>query len=257
VAALKATDFEPERVSAPPDARDGGPDAATDARHEDDGGFTRGPSVVIEPRSGANTVELTQAPGVRLTFDLALSTSALVSHIEIDNRSATGIRLYRVTWTLEDEGQAAVARAADLDVDMQIPARRISPYPKTVVLITNYRAGLRLRVVFGALVTSATTAIVGLPLAVYEECKAPQLFAPAVSRHWNGNAPPCRNCHSGLFSFELMGRDDATACGLNKRLLRPGGPNLLRPTLASHPGGLMPEADAYSAALGAWRRAEE
>jgi hypothetical protein len=239
---------------------DGGGDGAAPSG---DGGFTRGPSAVITPQSGPNTVDLGVAnaafAGAKLTFDVVLTAGApgsvAISNIFIDNATASGLRLYRPTWVVEDDKEAMIAVAADTTVDMQIPARRKSPYAKISVLIPDYRAGLRLRVIFGALAPATTTAITGLPPAVYEECKAPQLFAPAVSRHWNQTG--CRNCHSGLFSFELMGSDNATACGLNKRLIRAGGPNLARPTQGAHAGGLMPEANAYTSALTSWRNAEQ
>lgn len=72
---------------------------------------------------------------------------------------------------------------------------------------------------------------------------------------WGGGT--CKNCHAGLFPFDFIGVDNATACGLAKHLIAANGPNLARPTQGGHGGGTIANAGAYTQALTAWKAGEQ
>jgi hypothetical protein len=231
-----------------------------------DGGFLLGPNVAITPAAGANTADLSVAnatfAGAKLTFDAVLTPAAgtgkgsvAISNIVVDNASNSGMRMVRPVWIVEDAAGKSLAFVSQTTIDLTVPAKRKSPYAALGITIDAYAPGTKLRIVFGAIATSTATAITGLPATTYTECKSPTTFAPGVTQHWGVQA--CRNCHAGLFSYDFFGKDDATACGLNKRLLAAGGPNLLRPTQAAHAGGVMANAAGYQTALNAWRAAEQ
>jgi hypothetical protein len=233
-----------------------------------DGGFNLGPNASVNAAPGATlfTFDSTTgaAAGMRMSMNLVASPgqaggkgTITASNISIEAPTASGIRFLRPTLRVESSSGTVLGVASFVDVDMQFPAGRKGPFAKLAIQVEGYEPNTRLRLIFGAVVPSSTREIVGLPATIYAECKAPQLFAPAVSQHWNQTQPPCKNCHGGLFAFEYFGKDDATACGLNKVLLRAGGPNLARPTAGGHSGGLMPNAGAYTQALSAWRAAEQ
>jgi hypothetical protein len=226
-----------------------------------DGGSLRGPSVVITPVQGANTFDLGQAnamfAGAKITFDAALDTTGMGSvtatNIVIVNGSATGVRIYLPAWIVEDAQENKLAVTGLADVDESVPAGRKAPTVRSQVVVPRWAPGLKLRVAFSGLLAVTPTGVEGLPAFMYLECKSPQLFAPAVSQHWN--KPTCLGCH-GIFQTTFLGVDDKTACGLNKPLLKPGGPNLLRPTQSGHAGGIMPNAQQYTTALNAWKAGE-
>lgn len=235
-------------------------DAGTDAK------IPHGPSVVITPQEGQNVFDLgainPALTGAKVIFNASLSAPAgsisgkmYIDSTELDNGSSSGLRMLRPTWTLEDAAETPLGTTHLDGVDLSVPKGRKSPFPEQTLFVDRYTPTAKLRVSFATLAASAATSIEGLPATRYIECEAPQLFSPAVSRHYKAT---CRGCHGdSFFSTEFLGRDDATACGMSKPLLQPGGPNLLRPTQAGHAGGVMPEASAYTQALTAWRTAEQ
>lgn len=240
----------PDGAPLPPPAGDAGSDAAL-----------RGPSVVITPVQSKNTFDLGQAnakfAGAKITFDAALDTSGMGSvtatNIVVDNGSSSGVRIYLPAWIVEDAQETKLASTGLSDVDMSVPAGRKAPTVRSQVVVPRWAPGLKLRIAFSGLVAVTPMGVEGLPTTMYIECKAPQLFAPAVSTHWD--KPTCLGCH-GIFHTDFLGVDNATACGLNKILIQQGGPNLLRPTQGGHAGGVMPNAAQYTTALNAWKAAE-
>jgi hypothetical protein len=217
-------------------------------------------SIAPGPQTFALGDALAEARGARLTavFSVtppsgAAAGTVVVSNLVLDNASSVGLRFVRPTLLLVGASDETLGQVGFNDVDFTVPAGRKSPFPKLSMVIDGYQTGAKLRLVFGALSTTTSTAIEGLSPDMYVECKSPATFS-AVATHWTQNN--CRNCHAGLFPFDFLGSDNATACGLSKKLLGPQGPNLARAAQGGHAGGTIPNAGAYTNALNAWRNAE-
>jgi hypothetical protein len=111
------------------------------------------------------------------------------------------------------------------------------------------RAGATIKMRFSALEPLADALLDGIPN--YRECKAPQNFTAVANA-----LLPCKACHSGLFAYEFMEKDMATACGQNLKIIDATlNGNGVRPNI---PGGAHQGVNAgpVNTAIGPWRTGE-
>lgn len=113
----------------------------------------------------------------------------------------------------------------------------------------NISAGATIKMRFSALEPLADALLDGIPN--YRECKAPQNFTAVASA-----LQPCKACHSGLFAYEFMEKDMATACGQNLKIIDATlSGNGVRPNIpaGAHQGV---NAGPLNTAIGPWRTGE-
>lgn len=184
------------------------------------------------------------APGVPASITLEA--------IAVKGATTTGLVLYRPVLVAQKAGSAEEIFPIGTNINQRVAQSRLMPLAQQSITVSGVQAGDALRIRFSALEPLAQAENSGI--ASYRECKAPQNFQAMATA-----LQPCKACHSGLFNYDFMGRDNATACGLNLKLidltLAPSGalPNLLRPTTAGHPATT---TTGYSQALSTWRAGE-
>ncbi len=173
--------------------------------------------------------------------------------IAVKGAPATGFVLYRPVVVTQKAGEAETMLQIGTNINQRVAKGRIVPLAQEMITVENVLAGDMIRLRFSALEAVADATNTGI--ANFRECKAPQNF-PAMATALT----PCKACHSGLFNYDFMTKDPATACGLNLKLidasLSPTAvlPNMQRPVSgAGHPAV---STTGYSQALSTWKTGE-
>jgi hypothetical protein len=220
--------------------------------------------------AGPTTTGMTVAAGT-MSFDLASAKPALTgatfttnltvnaaagaapasitfSNMAVKTPANTGFVLYRPVLVLMDGGKETQYPIGQ-NINLKIPKGRTVPLAGlTTISFENISAGATIKMRFSALEPLADALLDGIPN--YRECKAPQNFKAVADA-----LQPCKACHSGLFAYEFMDKDLATACGQNLKIIDPTLNGGLRPNI---PGGAHQGTNAgpVSTAIGPWRTGE-
>jgi hypothetical protein len=210
--------------------------------------------------AGAVTFDLATAKpalsGASLTANLALNAAAgaapasiTLSNISVKTPAGTGFVLYRPVLVLMD-GTKETQYPIGTNINLKIPKARTVPLAGvTTISFDNISAGASIKLRFSALEPLADALLDGIPN--YRECKAPESFRAVATA-----LQPCKACHSGLFAYEFMDKDIATACGQNLKILDASlNSNGVRPNIptGAHQGV---NAGPVNTAIGPWRTAE-
>ncbi|WP_141734455.1 hypothetical protein [Oligoflexus tunisiensis] len=221
--------------------------------------------------AGPTTTAMTVAAGP-VSFDLATAKPALtgatltatvtvnaaagaapasitLSNVAIKTPANTGFVLYRPVLVLMD-GTKETQYPIGANINLKIPKARTVPLAGlTTVTFDNISAGASIKMRFSALEPLPDALLDGIPN--YRECKAPESFRAVATA-----LQPCKACHSGLFAYEFMDKDIATACGQNLKIIDATlNSNGVRPNIpaGAHQGV---NAGPVTTAIGPWRTAE-
>lgn len=238
----------------------------------DPGTGTTSPSGPVDNTipAGPTTTVVTVAAGT-MSFDLASAKPALTgatftttltvnaaagaapasitfSNMAVKTPANTGFVLYRPVLVLMDGGKET-QYPIGTNINLKIPKGRTVPLAGlTTISFDNISAGASIKLRFSALEPLADALLDGIPN--YRECKAPQNFQAVANA-----LQPCKACHSGLFAYEFMDKDLATACGQNLKVIDPTLNGGLRPNIpaGAHQGT---NAGPVNTAIGPWRTGE-
>ncbi len=220
--------------------------------------------------AGPTTTAVTVAAGT-MNFDLASAKPALAgasfttnltvnaaagaapasitfSNMAVKTPASTGFVLYRPVLVLMDGGKETQYPIGQ-NINLKIPKGRTVPLAGlTTISFENISAGASIKLRFSALEPLADALLDGIPN--YRECKAPQNFKAVADA-----LQTCKSCHSGLFSYDFMDKDMATACGQNLKIIDPTLNGGLRPNIpaGAHQGT---NAGPVNTAIGPWRTGE-
>lgn len=179
----------------------------------------------------------------------ATPASLNLSAISVKSPVSTGMVLLRpvLVWSLNGKEQIT---PIGNQITLKVPSSRTVPLAQVVsVQLEGFTSGLQLSLRFSGLENLADASVEGIPN--YRECKSPQAFEAVIP-----TLQPCRACHEGTFSYNYMGVDNATACGLNLKSLDAtlsAGTRLPIIPTGNHNGA---NATATRNAWNAWKAAE-
>lgn len=226
-----------------------------------DGTIPAGPTTTaVTVAAGPVTFDLASAkPALTgATFSVTLSVNAAAgaapasisfSNMAVKTPANTGFVLYRPVLVLM-EGGKETQYPIGTNINLKIPKGRTVPLAGlTAVSFENISAGASIKMRFSALEPLADALLDGIPN--YRECKAPQNFTAVANA-----LQPCKTCHSGLFAYDFMDKDMATACGQNLKIIDATlNSNGVRPNIpaGAHQGV---NAGPVTTAIGPWRTAE-
>lgn len=180
----------------------------------------------------------------------AVLASTSLTNIAIKAPATTGFVLYRpvLVWVGADgkEQQFPIG----VNINEKIPKTRSVPLAGlTAVSFEGVDTGAKIKLRFSALEPIADALLDGIPN--YRECKAPQNFQAVATA-----LQPCKGCHNGLFAYDFIDKDMATACGQNLKIIDKtlSGTG----TLPAIPSGThhAVNASAVGTALGPWKTGE-
>ncbi|HET9241323.1 MAG TPA: hypothetical protein VFO10_28920 [Oligoflexus sp.] len=220
--------------------------------------------------AGPTTTAVTVAAGT-MSFDLASAKPALTgasfttnltvnaaagaapasitfSNMAVKTPANTGFVLYRPVLVLMDGGKETQYPIGQ-NINLKIPKGRTVPLAGlTTISFENISAGASIKLRFSALEPLADALLDGIPN--YRECKSPQNFQNVATA-----LQSCKSCHSGLFAYEFMDKDIATACGQNLKIIDPSLNGGIRPNIpaGAHQGT---NAGPVNTAIGPWRTGE-
>lgn len=194
--------------------------------------------------------------GATVTATLAINaavgttpTSISLSNIAVKTSAGTGFVLYRPVMVLV-EGTKETQYPMGVNINQKIPKARTVPLSNlNAISFENIAAGASIKLRFSALEPLADALLDGLPN--YRECKAPASFKAVADA-----LQPCKSCHSGLFTYDFMDKDMATACGQNLKIIDRtlSGNNTIPAIPAGTHHGV--NAGAVSSAIGPWKTGE-
>lgn len=184
--------------------------------------------------TGPSTKELSVRPG-QLTFDLSSSKESLsgaslsasvtinpaagqipasitLSNIVLKTGSSIGLSLYQPVLILVS-GDKEKSFPIGTNIKLKVPKARSVPLADLInQSFEGVEAGAKVKLRFSALEPMAENVLEGIPN--YRECKAPQKFEALTKA-----LQPCKACHDGLFTYDFMEKDVATACGQNLKII--------------------------------------
>jgi hypothetical protein len=179
----------------------------------------------------------------------AAPASISLSNMAIKTPAATGFVLYRPVLVLM-EGDKETQFPIGTNINLKIPKGRTVPLAGlNAISFENVKAGASIKMRFSALEPLADALLDGIPN--YRECKAPQNFTAVANA-----LQPCKTCHSGLFAYDFMDKDMATACGQNLKIIDATlSSSGVRPNIpaGAHQGV---NAGPVNTAIGPWRTGE-
>ncbi len=215
----------------------------------------------IAVANGTATFDLAAAkstlPGASLSAALSVSPAAgtvpasiSLSGFAIKAPASTGFVLYRPVLVKVGADGKETQFPIGTNISMKIPKGRTVPLANLLTVpFEGVQASDKIKLRFSALEPLEPALLDGL--TNYRECKAPQSFT-AVGQ----SLQSCKGCHSGLFAYDFMDKDNATACGQNLKMidktLNPTGKTPAIPT-GTHHGA---NAGSVSTAVGTWRTGE-
>ncbi|HYX34491.1 MAG TPA: hypothetical protein VE954_15410 [Oligoflexus sp.] len=179
----------------------------------------------------------------------AAPASITFSNMSVKTPATTGFVLYRPVLVLM-EGGKETQYPIGTNINLKIPKGRTVPLAGlNAISFDNISPGASIKMRFSALEPLADALLDGIPN--YRECKAPQNFKPVADA-----LQPCKACHSGLFAYDFVDKDIATACGQNLKIIDATlNSNGVRPNIpaGAHQGV---NAGPVSTAIGPWRTGE-
>jgi len=196
-------------------------------------------------------------PGASFTATMSVSpqvgttpASMSLSGFAVKGSSATGFVLYRPVLVAVAPDGSEKQFPIGTNINQKIPKDRSMPLSNLLrVPFEGVTEQHKVKLRFSALEPLEPAIADGIPN--YRECKAPQSFNAVAT-----SLQPCKSCHSGLFAYDFIDKDMATACGQNLKMIDVS----LNPTgkLPAIPGGGHHGADggATNTAVQAWKRAE-
>ncbi len=222
--------------------------------------------------AGPTTAAITVATGP-VSFDLASAKPALVgatftatltvnaaagsvpasisfSGMALKTPANTGYVVYRPVLVRVTADGKEEQFPIGVNINVKVPKARSVPLAGlTSVSFQGIDTGAKIKMRFSALEPIADALLDGIPN--FRDCKAPQNFTAVANA-----LQSCKACHSGLFAYDFMDKDMATACGQNlkiiDRTLSPTG------TVPNIPAGAHQGVNAgpVGTALGPWRTGE-
>lgn len=188
-----------------------------------------------------------------LTVNAAAGTtpaSITFSGMALKTPATTGYVVYRPVLVLMTADGKEKQYPIGTNINEKIPKARSVPLGGlTSISFEGIDTGAKIKMRFSALEPLADALLDGIPN--YRDCKSPQNFTAVANA-----LQSCKSCHNGLFAYDFMDKDMATACGQNLKIIDRtlSGTG----TLPAIPGGTHHGANggAVSSAIGPWKTGE-